>query len=158
MKIIDDHKPIYLTNLQVDIHNAIDEMGNSMLQDFYGMQTTVPTQDDVAQTYPLLHSVHNMSRLITNDALVSSLYYNDAIGQFTNLGNILRNDVKDEAFHSNIFIPGQTPGISGPRTDSVSSCNYSSYATELLNMFNLQDSTLETFTPSPKQNSSPPLL
>jgi hypothetical protein len=56
------------------------------------------------------------------------------MGQFTNLQNILNNTISPE-YHAQVFVPGVPPIISGPRVDSISSCNYSSIADELLSTF-----------------------
>ncbi len=56
--------------------------------------------------------------------------------------------------HSKVFLPGSKPLISGQRVDSISSCNYSSYASKLLGSFNPQDDNQVELSPHKKTFSS----
>jgi hypothetical protein len=79
----------------------------------------------------LLHSIHNTSRATTKVALVKVSHYDDALGQLTNIQNIFSNQTQSTYRH-NIFIPDAQPSVSGPRVDSISSCNQASFALDLL--------------------------
>jgi hypothetical protein len=61
------------------------------------------------------------------------------LDQLANLENILANNVPKD-YHGNVFVQGSRPHISGYQVDTISSCNYSLYASELLSNFNPQDS------------------
>jgi hypothetical protein len=50
-------------------------------------------------------------------------------------------------YHTNVFVPGTTPNLSSQQVDSISSCNYLSYATNLFSNYNPQDGDI-TATPS----------
>jgi hypothetical protein len=132
--IIDDLKAMYVHNIQ-DVNNVIDDSGFSLLQGFYGM--TVSGQATTDPKERLLHSIHNTSRMGVKLALVSSSKYKSALGQFTNLKNILTNCVNSK-YHSSVFVTGSPPKLSGRQVDSISSGNYSSYADSLLMDYNPQ--------------------
>jgi len=132
--IVDDLKLIHVHNLQ-DIYHVIDEEGHSLLQGFYGM--TVNGQPSADPKERLLHSLHNTARQGVKLDLVQSSKYESALGQLSNLQNILSNCVAPH-FHSSVFIPGSRPKLSGRQVDSVSSGNYSSYANSLLADYNPQ--------------------
>jgi hypothetical protein len=57
-------------------------------------------------------------------------------------------------FHANVFVQGARPSISGYQVDTISSCNYSSYASELLSTFNPQESEAPE-PPQPKKRFRP---
>jgi hypothetical protein len=86
---------------------------------------------DLVHDSKLLHSIHNTGHPSTKVALVSSSNYDDAIGQFYNITNILINHIPEE-YHPNVFYQNANPTVSGPCSDSISACNYSSFASDLL--------------------------
>jgi hypothetical protein len=86
----------------------------------------------------LIQSVHNTSRHNTKVFLTQASKFEEAMDQFSNLHNILKNNIKQQ-FHANVFIPGTIPGLAGHKADSISCCNYSPYASVLLSNFNPQE-------------------
>jgi hypothetical protein len=70
---------------------------------------------------------------------MKSADYQEALDQLDNLHNTLLNGIPP-AYHSSVFILDGLPSISAPQADTLSSCNYASYASELLQSFNPQGS------------------
>lgn len=138
--IIDDLKPIYIHHIQ-DLNYVIDDEGHSLLQGFYGM--TVTGQPSIDPNDRLLYSIHNTARIGVKVALVQSSKYEAALGQFTNLQNILTNSV-DPKYHASVFVTGNLPKLSGRQVDSVSYGNYSTYADALLDNYNPQTGDEQT--------------
>jgi len=132
--IIDDLKTIYVHHIQ-DVNNVVDDSGYSLLQGFYGMTVTGQPSNDPKDR--LIQSIHNTSKPGVKVVLVQSNKHDAALGQFSNLYNILQNSV-NEKFHSSVFIQGSRPKLSGRQVDSVSSGNYASFADALLADFNPQ--------------------
>jgi hypothetical protein len=134
VKIIDDLRTLYVTNLQ-DINNIIGLYNHALMQGFYGMTVTAEERQITNGMTPatqLIHSTHNTSRQHTQAVLVQAGKYGAALDQFTNLHNIFHGYIAPE-FHHNIFLP------TGQRGDSISSRNNSSYASDLLIILNPQD-------------------
>jgi hypothetical protein len=121
-----------------------DANKDSLLHSFYDMRTSYgeAPQNGMNSNTQLVHSIHNTGRQTTKAALVSSAHYEDALGQFSHQTNILVNYIPAD-YLANILIPGKPPTISGQTSDSISSCNYSSYATDLLSTFISQDDSME---------------
>jgi hypothetical protein len=110
------------------------------MQGFYGMMAP-QTPDHVTEGKPgaqLIHSIYNTSKTNTKVILVQTDKWEEAIDQLTNIDNILKNNIAPQ-FHDNVFIPEHPPSLTGRKADSISSCNYSSYASTLLTNFNPQD-------------------
>jgi hypothetical protein len=143
VNIVSDLRSIYINNLQ-DINTIINEAGESLMQGLYILETSACDSSTIRSK--LLHSVHNTARPTTKVALGTSSKYEDALGQLTNLQNILINSVPID-YHQFIFVPGQAPQVSGPRVDSIMSCAHSSFADELLHDFPPQ----QPQTPSAKR-------
>jgi hypothetical protein len=138
VNIVHDLKPIFLANIQ-DIHNEINQDGESMLQGFYGMQYTIPATEGHPPTKsPLLHSIHNTGNPTTKVALVPSNHFDEALNQLSAIHDILATNIAS-TYHSKVFVPKARAGITGQQIDSISSCNYSNYASQLLESFNPQD-------------------
>jgi hypothetical protein len=139
VSIVEGLRQLSITNLQ-DINNVINAEGNSLMQGFYGMTVPPDLQLESGITPPsqLIHSIHNTNRNTTKTVLVHYTKLDSAVDQLSNIANILKTHVHSE-FHNNVFIPDKEPALVGRRVDSVLSCNYSSYATALLNNFNPQD-------------------
>jgi hypothetical protein len=147
--IIDNLRPLYLENLR-DINNVISVDNTSLMQSFYDLSvTTIDKQisDGIMPAPQLVHSIHNTSNKNTKAIFVQTWKYEEAIGQLANIYNILRASVPP-AFHHNDVLPDNPPSLTGQKTDSLSSCNYSSYATALLTQFNPQDGEPTLSTPS----------
>jgi len=130
VNIVSDLRSIYINNHQ-DIITVINEAGESLMQGLYKLETSECDSSTIRSK--LLHSVHNTARPTTKVALVTSSNYEDALGQLTNLQNILINSVPAN-YHQFIFVPGQAQ-VSGPRVDSIMSCAHFSFADELLHDF-----------------------
>ncbi len=138
VSIVQDLKPIFLGNLK-NIHNTIDNDGTTLLQGFYGMSySTLSSNTAPARTVPLLHSVHNTGSKTTKTALVSQALFQEALNQLSTLHDILSNNIP-ESFHGNVFIDSARATIIGRSADTISSCNYALYATQLLENFNPQE-------------------
>jgi len=154
--IIDDLKPIYVHHIQ-DINNVIDDDGHSILQGFYGM--TLSGQPSTDPKDRLLHSLHNTAKIGVKLALVQSSKYESALGQLSNLQNILANRIAPK-YHPFVFVSGAKPTLSGRQVDSVSSGNYSSYADSLLNEYNPQtgDATTSEYVPPVAKRQRPAVL
>jgi hypothetical protein len=105
---------------------------------------------DSTDPQQLIHSIHNTGRSTTKVVLVTSELYNDAIDQFANLENIMMCHIHP-TYHGQVFVPGARPGLAGQQVDSLSSCNYSSYASELLSKFNPQDGDTQDTVPQVKK-------
>jgi hypothetical protein len=152
-KTVQDLSPIFLTNLQ-DIRTVISDEGDTLLQGFYGMQhTSTPAPDKQPITVPLIHSVHNTGNKTTKVAIVPSAHYEEALNQFSALHDILATNIANE-YHNQVFLPDTRVGITGQRIDSISSCNYSSFASQLLSTFNPQDGE-QMENPSPSKRYRP---
>ena len=136
VSIINNLKTIYLVNLQ-DINNVVNTSGDPLMQGFLSM--TMPNSTREAVHIKLLHSIHNTGKPTTKVALVKEENYQEALDQLANLENLLTTSIHSD-FHSNVFVEGARPGISGYQADTISSCNYSSYASELLSTVHPQDS------------------
>jgi hypothetical protein len=108
--IVDGLRPLFIENLQ-DINNVIDDQGNSLMQGFYGMTVSSP-QADVAEgitpTSPSSHSIHNTQKHTTKVILLQSNKFVDAVDQFSNIHNILQNNIKKQ-YHMNVFISEPHP-------------------------------------------------
>jgi hypothetical protein len=138
VSIVQDLKPIFLGNLKKN-HNTIDNDGTTLLQGFYGMSySTLSSNTAPARTVSLLHSVHNTGLKTTKTALVSQTLFQEALNQLSTLHDILSNNIL-EPFHGNVFINSARAAIIGRSADTISSCNYASYATQLLENFNPQE-------------------
>jgi hypothetical protein len=148
VQIINDLKPIFLTNLQ-DLRQEITPTGNTLMQGFYGMQFQCPESNPAAQV-PLLHSIHNTGNKTTKVALVPSAHYSDALTQLSSIHSILMSNIAPE-YQDRVFVKGARAGLTGQQIDSVSSCNCSSYASELLNLYNPQGGEEETVHPTAKR-------
>jgi hypothetical protein len=116
VNLIESLRPMYVNNLQ-DINHVIDEDGNSLMQGFYGMQVSNPQRHKTGGLVPasqLIQSVHNTSRNNKKVFLTQASKFEEAVDQFSNLHNILKNNIKHQ-FHANVFIPGTIPGLVGKR-------------------------------------------
>jgi hypothetical protein len=98
--IIDDLKTIYVHHIQ-DVNNVVDDSGYSLLQGLYGMTVSGQPSNDPKDR--LIQSIHNTSKPGVKVVLVQSNKHVAALGQFSNLYNILQNSV-NEKFHSSVFI------------------------------------------------------
>lgn len=153
--MVQDLKPIFLTNIQ-DIHNEINQDGDSMLQGFYGMEYNVQSSDGhPARKVPLLQSIHNTGNPTTKVALVPSSHFEEALNQLAAIHDILATNIAS-TYHSKVFVPQCRAGITGQQIDSISSCNYSTYASQLLESFNPQDGEIQE-GPVPKRVRPVPL-
>jgi hypothetical protein len=139
VSIVEGLRPLFITKLQ-DINNVINAEGNSLMQGFYCMTVPPDLQSESGITPPsqLIHSIHNTNRNTIKAVLVHYTKFDSAVDQLSNIANILKSHIHRE-FHNNVFVPDTEPALVGHRADSVPSCNYSSYATALLNNFNPQD-------------------
>jgi archaellum component FlaC len=140
VSIIDRLKPIYIANLQ-DINNVIDAQGTSLMHGFYGMTVSSPelkVSDGITPATQLIHSIHNTGKINTKVVLIQTEKFEAAMDQLTNLHNIIKTNI-DPTYLGHVLVPGSTPMLTSRRADSVSSCNYSSYASALLNTFNPQE-------------------
>jgi hypothetical protein len=157
VKSIDDFKKIYLQNLP-DLNNLIDKNNTALLHWFYDLKTAVQlcSHESHIPKNHLLNSIHNTGRSSTKVALVHSSKYLDALGQLETLDTFLVNSIAKQ-YHSKVFLPGSKPLISGQRVDSISSCNYSSYASKLLGSFNPQDDNQVELPPHKKRFRQPQL-
>jgi len=137
--IIEDLKTIYIQNLP-DLNNLVADQNISLLHWFDGLEATSMEHNHTGHvpSNQLIHSVHNMANKLIKVVLVQTSKNVDAIGHMESLENIIRNNIAVE-YHPNVLIPGKKPSIMGQRVDSISSCNYSNYASNLLVSFNPQD-------------------
>ncbi len=145
VKLISDLKPIFITNLQ-DLRNEITPAGSTLMQGFYGMQFNQTINGKPLDPVPLLHSIHNTGNKTTKVALVPSSHHTEALNQFSAIHSILMSNVLPE-YHDKVFVSGARAGLTGQQIDSVSSCNCSSYASELLDLYNPQDGEDDTSQP-----------
>ncbi len=76
--------------------------------------------------------------------------------QFSALYDILATNIVPE-YHNQVFLPGTRVGITGQKIGSISSCNYSSYASQLLSTFNPQHGEKMENPPPSKQYRPVPL-
>ncbi len=154
VKIVQDLRPIFLSNLQ-DIHNSIDNGGTTLMQGFYGMQYTLPLGDAPPEPEPLLHSIHNTGKQYTKVALVPTCHYDSALTQLSAIHSILTSYISNE-YLDRVFVGSMQAGITGQQIDSVSSCNSAAYATELLKQYNPQDGVdLPEVTPTKRFRQVP---
>jgi hypothetical protein len=146
--IIEDLQTIYIQNLP-DLNNLAADQNISMFHWFYGLEATgmEHTHTGHVPGNQLIHSVHNMANELVKVVLVQTAKYVDANGRIENLENIIWNIIAVE-YHPNVLILGKKPSIMGQRVDSISSCNYSNYASNLLVSFNPQDDALDERNPS----------
>jgi hypothetical protein len=116
------------------------------------MMTMPNSTQDRGVTPPaqLIHSIHNTSRSTTKAVLVQRTKLESAIDQFSNIANILKNNI-EHSFHGNVFVPGTEPALTGRQANSIFSCNSSSYASTLLNNLNPQDGEGGTYQSAPKR-------
>jgi hypothetical protein len=137
--ILEDLKPIHITNLQ-DINHVIAESGDSLLHVFYTMPATKSSGNapSITPDDQLVHSIHNSGNSMMKVALVHSAKFQEALDTFSNIGNILYNSIQPE-YHPFVFVPGMQPALSSNKPDSLSSGTYLTYASELLSPFNPQD-------------------
>lgn len=127
VKIVQDLHAIFLTNLK-DIHNSISLDGTTLMQEFYGMRLNFPAEVEHPTTSDsLLHSIHNTGKFCTKVALMPTSHFDEALTQLSAIHSILT-----ASFTSMV-------GITGQNIDSISSCNSTAYATELLKLYNPQD-------------------
>ncbi len=115
-------KPLFLGNIQ-DINHVIDDLGNSLMQGFYGMTVMSSTSQGAEGITPpvqLIHSIHNTRKPNTKVILVQTSKFNDAVDQFSNIHNILQTKI-NESYHENVFVPGTTTQLAGRKADSISS-------------------------------------
>lgn len=151
VQMVSELKPIFVANLQ-DLRNEITPTGSTLMQGFYGMQFKQAINNLVLDPVPLLHSIHNTGNKTTKVALVPASHYSEALSQLSAIHSILTSNVAPE-FHDRVFLPGAQAGVTGQQVDSVSSCNCSSYASELLNLYNPQDG--EDEIPQPTKRFRP---
>jgi hypothetical protein len=148
--IISDLKPIFLANLS-NIHTKINDTGETLLQGFYGMTNKATTETPSATQKPLLHSIHNTGQATVKVALTTTKNYEEAVTQLSAIHSILTANIPP-AYHSKVFIGNTTASITGRQIDSISSCNYSTYADQLLSTFNPQDGEDPPTIPAYKRN------
>jgi hypothetical protein len=120
--IVEGLKPLFLGNIQ-DINHVIDDLGNSLMQGFYGMTVMSSTSQGAEGITPpvqLIHSIHNTRKPNTKVILVQTSKFNDAVDQFSNIHNILQTKI-NESYHENVFVPGTTTQLAGRKADSISS-------------------------------------
>jgi hypothetical protein len=130
VSVINDLKTIYLVNIQ-DLNMVVNDSGDPLMQGFLNMTTTDSLGD--AKTNKLLHSIRNTGKSTTKVALVKTDKNQDALDQFANIENLLATNIHVN-YHANVFVEGPRPSISGYQVDTILSCNYSSYASELLSI------------------------
>ena len=142
--MVDNLRTIHINNF-LDLNNVVADNGNSLM---HILQNMVPSTTDHNNT-PLLHPVHNTGRLTKKAMLVQRNLYEDALGQLSNIQNILANTIEPK-YHQYVFIPDTPPAVSGERVDSMSSCNYTSFAGDLQPMkLHLLHHRLNDFTKPP---------
>jgi hypothetical protein len=109
VNIVEGLRPIFIANLQ-DINHIIDDHENSLMQGFYGIQTSSQnhTAEGQVPASQLIHSIHNTSKQNTKVFLTQSSKYEEALDQFSNIYNILRTNIGIK-YHSNVFVPGAAP-------------------------------------------------
>lgn len=120
-----------------DIRNTIASDGHTLMRGFLGMTRKV--EDKV---YSLIHSIHNTNRPHTKVVLVHLENYEPAIEQFGTIHMDLLSGVPKE-FHCNVFVDGLEAGLTSGHRDTIQSCNSSLYASELLQLYNPQDTEVE---------------
>jgi hypothetical protein len=145
VKLISDLKPIFIVNLQ-DLRNEITPAGSTLMQGFYGMTFQQTINGKALDPVPLLHSIHNTGNKTTKVALVPSSHYTEALNQLSAIHSILTSNVSPD-YHEKVFVHGTRAGLTGQQVDSVSSCNCSSYASELLDLYKPQDGEDEPTQP-----------
>lgn len=124
------------------------------MQGFYGMVYNPPAENGPTQKLePLLHSIHNTSKVTTKVTLVPNSHYEEALTQLSAIHSILCSYVQPE-YQQQVFIDSMQAGIVGQQIDSVSSCNSAAYATEILNKYNPQDGE-ELADPKPMKRFRP---
>jgi hypothetical protein len=148
-QIINNLKPRFLAKLQ-DLRQEITPTGNTLMQGFYGMQFQCPEEGKPAAPLPLKHSIHNTENKTTKVALVPTAHYSDALTQLSSIHSILMSNIEPE-YKDRVFVAGAWAGLTGQQIDSVSSCNCSSYASELLSLYNPPDEKDETVQPTVKR-------
>jgi hypothetical protein len=119
--IVNVLKPLYLENIQ-DIHHIINDKGNSLLQ---GMLSLL-----LPEGSPLYHSMHNIGQRKLKIILVKSSYQLAAIEQLGSIHEILYSKVPIP-YHKSVFLPSAKVALTSRQNDTISSCNYSSYANHL---------------------------
>jgi hypothetical protein len=117
VKIIQDLKAIFLTNLQ-DIHGIISSDGATLMQGFYAMQYTHLKPPDRAPRQPpcCIQSIISTTKV----ALVPASHYDTALTQLSAIHSILASYVPLK-YHKNVFVASLPAGIAGHHIDSVSS-------------------------------------
>jgi len=119
--IVNVLKPLYLENIQ-DIHHIINDKGNSLLQ---GMLSLL-----LPEGSPLYHSMHNIGQRKLKIIFVKSAYQLAAIEQLGSIHEILYSKVPIP-YHKSVFLPSAKVALTSRQNDTISSCNYSSYANHL---------------------------
>lgn len=121
--IVQDLHPLYLENLQ-DIHHVVNDSGDSLLQGFASFEH---------QNTPVFHSMHNMGLGKNKVLLVNSSMRGIAIEKLGSIHEILHANIPS-AFHPNVFTTGRVQLTNGYH-DSISACNYSAYANDLISTY-----------------------
>ncbi len=134
---MNDLKPLYLENLQ-DIHHIINEEGNSLLHGMLSLQHTNGS--------PLSHSMHNTGQGKLKILLVKSTHSLAVIEQLGSIHEILYPKVPVPC-HTNVFLPSARVALMSRQNNTISSCNYSSFANDLISTYTSH--TLDNDTTSP---------
>ncbi len=128
--IISNLHPLYLENLQ-DIHHIVNDAGGSLLEGF--LNTSVEGK-------PIFHSMHNMGHGKNKVLLTNKDQHDSAIETLGTIHETLFSQI-DTKYHSNVFLPPKKVQLVSKQNDTISACNYSHYANDLLS--NHQQLTLD---------------